>query len=221
MNQRRRIVRVVAIQGFLLAAVRVHREQPLRVDLAAVVVVPAGVDYSSIGKHAGILCRHLVESEPQNVAAIQVARIQIHHIDRLVAIDDVHTTRRVVENAIAGKIASLYVGYACFAGHLPKLLRGHGHFVDVVVVLKTRLLPGEEDSLAVVRYVEIANHAFWIAKQVFNRRFAIVIESDHANGRPLLEWLAAIRAIAERHVQTRRVSKFGVFQKDDRRHRFD
>ena len=72
-DQRGREVRVVPVQSPLAGAVGVHLEQPLRVDLPSVVVVPACVDDSPITRDGRKVGVHLVETDLSHEPAVAVA----------------------------------------------------------------------------------------------------------------------------------------------------
>jgi len=108
-ENRRGKPRVVAVDLRLAAAVGIHLEQPLGIDLPPVVVVPAGIEDAAVGSHSRVVGVHLIEGELPQVPALQVAREEVAHLGPP-AIDRLYAARGIEEDVAAGQVNPLVVG---------------------------------------------------------------------------------------------------------------
>ena len=158
-------VRGVAVELLLVGAVRVHLEERLRIDLAAVVVFPTRVrDGAAARMNLRVVAVHLVEGDAAHELAVAVHQ---KHVARahVPAVHVLEAARGAEHDVAVRKVDSLVVGHALPERQLPHGARRHVHFVEMVVVVAGGLLPREEDARAVVRHVRVADHAVGVLDQ--------------------------------------------------------
>ena len=148
---------VVAVELPLAGAVGVHLEESLRVDLRTVVVLPPRVEHAPVVGDGGEDRVHLIEAEAAQVLPVAAHGEEVAHLDP-VAIHRLHAAGGAEHDVAVGEVDPFVVGDAESLGELTDRARRHRHLVEVVVVLAVRLLPREEDPVAVVPHVGIADH---------------------------------------------------------------
>ena len=109
--------RAVGIKPGLATAVGVHLKQGLREHLAAVVVIPAGVDDPAVVQHLRIDGVHLVEAEPVQAFAVGIAGVQVARL-RPPAIDGLHAAGRGENQVVVRQIGRFVIRHALAGGDL-------------------------------------------------------------------------------------------------------
>ena len=79
MEDSRRKPGVVPIEGLLPRTIGQHLEQPLRIYLTAVVVIPTGIQHPPVFCDGGIVVMYLIESQPTQKPAVSGTGIEIRH----------------------------------------------------------------------------------------------------------------------------------------------
>ena len=183
----RREIRVVAVELGLVRAVRVHLEQRLRIDLAAVVVLPARVGDQAVARvDLRVVGVHLVEADPAHEPAVAIHQEHVAHA-HVPAVHVLEAAGGTEHDVAVGQVHALVVRHALPEGQLPDRARRDVHLVQVVVVAPGRLLPREQDALPVVRHVRVADHAVLVAQQHRLPRAQIVVQFEQAQAGAALE----------------------------------
>ena len=133
-HDRRWEVRVVSVKFSLRRAVGIHLEEGLRIDLPAVVVVPARVDDASVVEKLRIIDGDLVEGESTHEPALSVAGVEVRDFGAP-AVGNLRASGRPEEEIAVGEVDRLDIGDALSRGNLPRLLRIDVVFVEVKIVL--------------------------------------------------------------------------------------
>ena len=156
--------RVVAVEFRLPRPVGIHLKQRLRIDLAAIVVVPARVQHLAVLGDRGIVRVDLVEAEAPQEAAVGVAGVEIAYL-RPPAVDRLHAAARIEQDVAVGQVGALVVGETQSRCELADRLGGYVVVVEMVVVLAIGFLPRKQNLGPVVGHVGIANHAVRVVDQ--------------------------------------------------------
>ena len=157
-HHRRREIGVVPVKFRLAGAVDVHREERLRVNLPAVVVIPTGVNDATVLDDLRVVDRYLVDRNAAEEAALRVARVKVRNL-RPPAVGDLRATGRAEEEIAVREVNRLNVGDAETERDLTRLFRFNIVFVEVEIVFREALAHRENDSFAVPRDVGVANRA--------------------------------------------------------------
>ena len=163
-QHRRGKPRVVPVQLRLTGTVRVHLKEALRIDLAAIVVVPARVDDTAVIGDRGIIRVHLVKRQLPQVPAVSVAGEQVADLGPP-AVDGLHAPSGVEDDIAAWQVRAFVVGVSQARSELSDLTIRNGHFVKVIVIFGERLFPAEQDALAVGRSIRIPNDTRLVLQQ--------------------------------------------------------
>ena len=110
--------RVVAVDFCLARSVGVHLEEPLGVDLPAVVVVPAGVDHPAVRRDRWEVGVDLVVAESAKEPSVAVAGEQVAHLGPP-AVDRLYAACRVEHEVAVGQVRAFAVGKAQAVRDLP------------------------------------------------------------------------------------------------------
>ena len=148
-------VGVVSVILGLLRTVRVHPEQRLGINLAAIVVFPACIRYQpGLRVNLGIIAVHLVESNPAHVLPVFVHQVHIAHA-HVPAVHVLNAPRGTAHDVAIRQVDSLIIGEAQAGSELAYFPRLNIHFIQMIVIAAGRLFSGEENALAVIRHVRV------------------------------------------------------------------
>ena len=150
-----REIGVAAVERALVGAVGVHREDRLRVDLAAVVVLPAHVEHAPVVRERGEVVVHLVVGDARNLGTVRLAAVEVEHLVPP-AVHDLPAARGVEEDAPVRQETALDVGRAETKRELFDLARREVHRVEVEVVTPVARLERKQQALPVGRNVHVA-----------------------------------------------------------------
>ena len=150
------VVGVVSEDRGLVGAVGVHLEQRLYEHLSAVVVVPAGIENSSVFSYRGIGGVNLVVADADHIAAVGVADVEVGN-GGLPAVDNLDCSRRREHYLAVGEPLRLYIADALSERNLLIIALFQIVDVEVIIVLGAAGLPAEHYFRAVGRYVGVAH----------------------------------------------------------------
>ena len=149
---------VRAVQCGLPGAVEVHLEQGLGEHLSAVVIVPARVDDPPVVRGLGVPGLDLVDGQPPDETAVAVHLVEVAHLG-VPAGHALFDAGGGEDDRFVGQVGPFVVGDSQAVGELADVLAVGIEFVEMVIVVAPRLLPGDEDGIGVETHVRIADHA--------------------------------------------------------------
>jgi hypothetical protein len=187
---------VVAVAFGLAGAVDVHLEERLGEELAAVVVLPAGIEDAAVVGHGGEVGVDLVEAEAAEALAVLVAGVEVGDLGPP-AVDGLDAAGGAEDDVAVGEAGGLVVGVAESVGELADPLRGDVDLIEVVVVLPVVLLPGEDDLGPVVGDVGVADDALGVVDERGDLAVEalLVEEAEGAAGDPVALGLGVALAL--------------------------
>ena len=131
-------------------------------DLAAIDVFPAHVEDAAVGQHPGRVVVVVVAGEHADVLAVAVAAVERRHAS-VPAVDEPPASRRAEDDAAVGAVGRLDV----VVGPVGQLHEPAAVDIDFVEVERVGSAGpvGEEDLLAVVVHLRIADAALGIVEK--------------------------------------------------------
>ena len=143
-------------------AVGIDRPEVMVEQLIAVDVLPSHVEHPAVGQHPGRVFLLGVVGEHANVGSVRVAAVERGHLG-LPARHEAVATARTEDDRPVGRVDRLDIVVGP-VGQLPEIRAVDVDFVEVVGRCPA-LAIGEEDLLAVVVDVRVADPAFRIVQQ--------------------------------------------------------
>ena len=177
-KNRRREPAVVAVERRLTRAFKPHLEQTLRVNLTAVVVIPAGVKNLTFFRQGWVVVVNLIDGYAAQIFAVFRDAIEIGNLG-IPAVDNLNAAGGVKQDVAVGQAARLVVCIAQPKGELRYFLRFDVHSIEMVVVQQVRLLHGKDNVVALERDVRVANDPARAIQQKRLFNFAVFGEFQH------------------------------------------
>ena len=150
-----RKIGVAAVERALVGAVGIHRKDRLRVDLAAVVVLPAHVEHAPVVRERGEVVVHLVVGDARDLGTVRLAAVEVEHLVPP-AVHDLPAARGVEEDASVRQETALDVSRAESERELFDLACREIHRVEVEVVPPVARLERKQQAPPVGRDVHVA-----------------------------------------------------------------
>ena len=174
---------VISVVFCLTRSVRAHLKKRLRIQLSAIVIIPARIRDASVVQDTRMRGVDLIEPEPTQILPVLVARVQITDL-RLPAINRLHTARRNKNNVAVWEVTGLIISHPFPERQLTDFARLSIHLeqVKIVVIDGGSFLPGKQDFCSIKRNIDIADNPRFIFEQRFHFACFYIEHTERGTG---------------------------------------